>query len=220
MRLLGKLGSIAAATLFMAGCSGEKPAGGDEGGLGTLALPLAAHGPSGAKYRLRDATFTIYNEYYYYYPPYPGGPGGFGGGIGGGSVITVSSEDDPDAESITVDLEQGYYYVTLQPGWRMEQVVDGEAVEVEATLLSSETQFVWVSPRSTSWVEFQFGIGERSIWLNGDLNINIRIHENPDDYYGYGGSNPGYAGAYMMGGYPSGGTSSTAGSAAGGSFGQ
>lgn len=69
----------------------------------------------------------------------------------------------------------------------MEKVEGGEASDVEATLLSGATQWAYVSPRSSSWVDYIFGIGGREIWLNGDLSVGVRVYEDPDEYYGGGG---------------------------------
>jgi hypothetical protein len=168
----------------MVGCSGEPAAKGE---VGTLNLPLSTRGPSGTEYRLRDATFQISSSYYY---------DDYGsGGDGSSGTITVSSEDDPSASSITVSLERGYYDVRLLPGWRMEKIEDGEATNVVSTLLSSATQWVYVYQRSSSWVSYEFGLGDRSLWFNGDLNIGVQVYENPEQYYGgeggYGGANDG-----------------------------
>ena len=183
------LGLTVVAGGAMAGCSSEPI---EKGELGTLSLPLSTHGPSGIEYRLRDATFQISSNYYYY-DEY--GAGGYGSV---GNTYTVSSEDDPSASSINVSVERGRYNVRLLPGWRMEKLEDGEATEVEATLLSDPTQWVYVNPHSSSWVSYQFGIGERSLWFNGDLPIDVQVYEDPSQYYGgYGGADGGggYAGA-------------------------
>ena len=63
--------------------------------------------------------------------------------------------------------------------------MSGAAEPVEATLLSGEYQWVYVSRQSSSWAEFSFGIGSREIWLNGQLNIGIDVQETPG---GAGGS--------------------------------
>ena len=186
-RWMGMVMGLGAGVLLAgmtAGCSSSPEGGGSsEESVGTLNLPLATNGPSGTRYRLRDAIFEISNPYGWSY-----------GGEGGASASshTVTSEDDPDADSISLSLEQGYYEVWLQPGWRLEKIEDGGATDVEATLLSGNGQWVYVSPRSTSWVEFQFGIGSRELWLNGEVNIGVTVHENPDDYYGGGGGAGGY----------------------------
>lgn len=184
------LGLTVAAGGIMAGCSSEPI---EKGELGTLSVPLSTHGPSGAEYRLRDATFQISSNYYYYDESGEGGAGAYG------TTYTVSSEDDPSASSINVSVERGQYNVRLLPGWRMEKIENGEATDVEATLLSGATQWVYVSPHSSSWVSYQFGIGERSLWFNGDLNIDVQVFEDPEQYYGgsggHGGADDGASGA-------------------------
>lgn len=155
---------------------------------GTISVPLSTYASSGTRYRLRDATFVIQNPY--------AGYGGEGGNAGPEHIV-VSSEDDPNADSIQVNVERGSHTVRLQPGWRMEKREDdGSYSEVEAQLLSGSSQWVYVYPRSTSWAEFSFGIGDREIWFNGNLNIDINVYEDPDDYYGgSGGYGWGYGGA-------------------------
>jgi hypothetical protein len=164
-----------------AGCSNGDGSGERE--MGTIALPLSTQGASGAAYRLRDAVFQISSQYSYYGYDYAGEGGG-----GQGQAITVSSEDDPAAQSIVVDVERGYYYVRLLPGWRLEKVEGETTTDVEATLLSESTQWVYVGARSTSFVEFGFGIGDRAVWFNGKLNIDVRVYESPDELYGSSGA--------------------------------
>ncbi|WP_437907615.1 hypothetical protein WME95_06845 [Sorangium sp. So ce327] len=182
-------GSVAAAgVVFAALLSGCGSQGADRGpDVGAISLPLAADAPSGARYRLRDATFEISNGYYYYEDENTSAMA-----VGGsyGTVVTVSSEDqDPNETSLLVDLEQGGYSVTLLPGWHFEKVEDGTVTDpnVEATLLSSQRIYLYVSPRSTTWAEYAFGIGSSELWLNGKLNLGINVYEDPDDYY-YGGN--------------------------------
>jgi hypothetical protein len=199
------LALMAVTTLCGVGCgsSADEPGDGAKE-FGELRLPLATQGSSGTEYRLRDATFEI--TPYYYYWDYEYGAAGSGGTTS--APIVISSEDDPSAASISVELEQGEYIVRLLPGWRMEKVAEEGAETVEATLLSSESTWVWVSPHSTSWAEYQFGIGSKEIWLNGELNIEIDVYEDPDEYYGgyagYGGSagSGGSAGGVSYGGEP------------------
>ncbi|XXX74896.1 hypothetical protein WMF30_45305 [Sorangium sp. So ce134] len=192
IKMFRGFGTLAAAGVaLMAGLGGcAMQPGSDDAKLGSLSLPLAAEAQSGARYRLRNATFEIRSGYYWYE-----GTGGDatgstsgGGGIYGTPLLTINTEDeDPDASSILVDLEQGYYSVRLLPGWNFEKVQGGTATEVEATLLSSETIYVYVSPRSTTWAQYQFGIGDRALWLNGKLNLNIGVYEDPEEYYGGAG---------------------------------
>ena len=48
-----------------------------------------------------------------------------------------------------------------------------------ASLLSGASQWVYVSRQSTSFAQFNFGIGGKEIWLNGKLNIAIDVQETP-----------------------------------------
>lgn len=178
-------GLTVAATGLFAGCSSDGRSNEEHG---TLSVPLSTQGPSGTTYRLRDATFEIRTEYYYY--EYSSSVGEGGGGSSP-QLITVSSETDPEATAISVSLERGYYYVRLRPGWRMEKVEGGSVTDVAATLLSSETQWVYVAARSGSWLEYQFGLGDRALWFNGDLNLQIQVYEKPSDLYGGGGDGGG-----------------------------
>jgi hypothetical protein len=187
-------GLMVAAAGLAAGCSSS----GHPEEHGTLNLPLSTQGPSGATYRLRNATFEMRNEYYYYEDQAAGGEGGTPTTPG---VVTVSSETDPDASAISVSLENGYYYVRLLPGWHMEKVEGGGATNVEAQLLSSTTQWVYVAPHSTRWIEYQFGLGDRALWFNGNLNLQIQVYEKPSDLYG-GGGEPNAAGAGGFSGSP------------------
>lgn len=174
--LLGTMALLVGST--GTGCGSDRAA--SKGELGTLSLPLSTHGPSGAEYRLRDAVFEISPRYYYY-------SGNAGEGGSGQQGVTVSSEDNPSASSIDVSVEQGYYNVRLLPGWRLEKIEPGGPVSAEATLLSNETQWVYVYPHSSTWIEYQFGLGDRSIWFNGKLKIGVQVYEQPSDLYGYGG---------------------------------
>jgi hypothetical protein len=186
----------------------------DQDGVGKLVLPLVTEAESGTQYKLRDAVFDVVrNPYFWPCDPYgfckggvvyeasnePGtvvtsgsagavvvtGIGGSPGTLPDASVpIVVNSEDNPDAVSIEVELEEGYYTITLRSGWRMEKIVDGEAQTVEATLLNGNSQWVNVTRHQTTLVAFEFGIGERSIWVDGKLHINVNVYEDPDTYYG------------------------------------
>lgn len=204
-RRLGSLLLIAAAVAPLAGCSQANDGRGDDATdkVGQLALPLTTQGASGVTYRLRDATFVISNWGY--------GVGGSGmGGSGGSSAVVVSSETDPDAATISVSLEEGQYFIELQPGWHFEKITSEGAEAVESTLLSGNQQWVWVSRHSTSFAEFQFGLGGREVWLNGELNVGVVLYEDPSEIYGNGG----YAGTGGTG-FP-GGAAGTPGS--GGTF--
>jgi hypothetical protein len=174
---LGLLAGLTLLTGVAAGCSSE---GAAEGAHGTLSVPLTTVGASGITYRLRDATFQISSPYSY-------DAGGAGGDGPQTQIVTVSSEDNVDAASIAVSVERGSYSVRLLPGWRMEKVEGGVASEVEANLLSEATQWLYVNPHATTWVEYRFGLGERAIWFNGKVNIGVQVYENPSEILGGGG---------------------------------
>lgn len=206
-QLLGMLG------LMLVGCSGSGKSGvSADDHLGNLALPLVTQGASGVTYRLRDASFVIQRSGYYGY----GGSDNMGsGGSGGSSSISVSSETDPSSQTISVSLEEGQYYVQLLPGWHFEKDGPMGAEPVQATLLSGEAQWVWVGRRSTSFAEFEFGLGDRTLWLNGELNIGVVLHEDPSEIGGsggYTGGTGGYTGG--TGGYFIGGSAGDAGTGA------
>lgn len=229
-----QLACLAVGTLT--GCAGSGSS--EQVETGTAALPLRTYGPTGASYRLRNAVFQLAPYRYYWDLVGAGGSyvatdataGAAGAAMGGATsigeagapstaaggspvtdVVVVNSEDDPDADSINVELEQGEYLVQLLPGWSMEKSFEGSTETVEAQLLNGADQWLWISPHSTSWVSYQFGIGDRSLWFNGEASINIEVYENPSDYYG------GVGGATNVGGstgaYPAGGSPSTAGAA-------
>ncbi|WP_437929087.1 hypothetical protein WMF37_07390 [Sorangium sp. So ce291] len=230
------IGAFAAAgALFAFGIGGCASPAGDEAELGSISLPLAADAPSGARYQLRNATFQIWSDYYGYGATGAGGGGGFsstsatatangvtttttsGGDGGGNTFLTISSEDeDPDARSITVDLERGLYNVRLLPGWHLEKIEDGTATPVEASLLSSQSITVYVWQQSTTWASYQFGIGDRALWLNGKLNIGIDVYEDPDDYYGGAGGYEGVTTSVGVGGGDVSGSASSSSAGAGG----
>jgi hypothetical protein len=194
-RRLGALALLGTA-LALLGCSGSHGAS-DKEPLGQLNLPLTTQGASGLKYRLRNATFTVQREYYYYDEAGAGGSNG---------TTTVSSETDPDARSISLSLEEGYYYVQLSPGWTFEKDGPDGPEAVEATLLSQPTQWVYVQRQASAWAEFDFGIGGKELWLNGKVNIEINVQETP-------GENGGNAGA--AGSWPGGAAGATTGGVAG-----
>jgi hypothetical protein len=182
---------VAGASIAACGSSGEPKS---DGTLGQLALPLTTQGPSGVAYRLRHATFVIRSNAYYY--------GDAAGAGNGDTAVTVNSDDQPDAQSISVSLEQGTYTVQLLPGWSFEKEGPNGPEPIVATLLSSANQWVWISPQSTSWAEYRFGIGDRAIWLNGKLNIDIAVYETPSQYYGGAGDTGVGGGATTAGGAP------------------
>lgn len=166
---------------LVAGCNsgsgaGSEGAEADAGATGTIGLPLHAASNSGTEYRLRDASFGLWGyaaDCYYEWDD-------------DCEVYeeTISSEDYLEDEAITVDLLEGYYEVYLQNGWRLEKTnEDGTTEEVEAVLLNSDYQTISISRHSTSWATYQFGIGDETLWLNGELTIDMQVYEDPDEFY-------------------------------------
>jgi hypothetical protein len=176
--------SCGLAVLVFFGCADSDNKQQEQAELGTLAFPLTSQSPSGTQYRLRNATFAIQRPWYDCYEYGVAGSGTVGGNTNACSPISVSSETDPNASSIAVDLEEGSYDINLLPGWSMERVDNGVATQVEAQLISSSQQWGYVSRHSTSWVSFQFGIGDYAVWFNGKLNIQIQVYDNPEQLYG------------------------------------
>jgi hypothetical protein len=191
------------------GCGNSDANGGSQTEkLGQIGLPLVTHGASGTKYQLRNAVFEITSPYYYTTSGVGGAMSATGGNAsvdnaatGGAAVpvantIIVNGDDYPDSDSIQVDIAEGSYTVALHPGWQLQSVIDGVAQDVTATLLTPDVQWVYVSRRSTSWVSFQFGLGDSEIWLNGNLNIQIDVVEDPNQLgtggamWATGGSSP------------------------------
>lgn len=165
----------------LVGCSGSGGRDGAPEALGQINLPLTTQGASGVTYRLRGATFVVTAENDYYEAE--------AGAAGSSGTITVSSDSDPNAKTISLSLQEGYYNVQLNPGWSMEKQTSAGSPIVEATLLSGASQWVYVSRQSTSWAEFSFGIGGKEVWLNGKLNIAIDVQETPGGG-GEGGEGP------------------------------
>jgi hypothetical protein len=152
--------------------------------VGQLNLPLTTTAASGTKYRLRHATFHVRRQDAVFEDAAGSGPGN-------GDTV-VSSETDLNAPTISLSLEEGFYSVELQPGWSFEKLGQDGSQSIEVTLLSGATQWVWVARQSTSWAQYDFGIGGREIWLNGQVNISINVQERP-------GGDAGAAGAPEVG---------------------
>ncbi len=205
-RIQGLVKCALVAGWILTGCSGQTSAEGDALETGTVALPLSSYGPSGTRYQLRNANFEITSQNYYY--DYGiGGQGSMTPPPGVPSIF-ASSDSDPEAPSIEVELEQGSYQIHLQPGWWLERVENGVSTPIDAQLLSGEYQWAYVSPHATSWVSYQFGVGGRALWFNGKLNVDVQVYEDPSQYYG-----PSVGGSYAVGGSASGGSYGVGGSA-------
>ncbi|AKF05669.1 hypothetical protein [Sandaracinus amylolyticus] len=131
----------------LAACAPDQPATG-------LALHLTATDAEGATYRLRDATFAI----------------------AGPETTSASTETDPDAATISLELAAGTYAVTLADGWRLERVVAGEATDVTATLVSPNPVSATVVAAASTQVRFRFAVrGDVVETGPGQLDIGIEV---------------------------------------------
>jgi hypothetical protein len=167
---------VLAATVVCAGCeanagqpTNKAPEGVETPELGGLALALTSVDSQGRSYRLRNATFSISQDYWYY--------------DGGVSTTTVlSTEDDPNATQLTVRLVPGEYRVTLGGDWYIERLGAGGAERVQqVVLLQDATQYTYVNQNWTSELHYQFGVDGTLIdFRHGDLTIDIGI-ELPGD---------------------------------------
>lgn len=165
---------VVGGALLVSACSGDKASESTEvaGGVGRVSLPLTAIGGSGAVYRLRQATFDVFNL--------DGGPG-----------TVLFSESDPLASTLESTLPSGNYSVALQNGWFLEKAVGGSVTTVAATLLSPSVQGVAVQVNGESSLLFVFETNGEVIELGqGQLVIDIAVNENG----GGGGSGGGGGG--------------------------
>ena len=135
----------------------------DHDAQGQISLSLTAESQAGVVYRLRNATFEIYNSV----DPL-------------NAVDVVSTETDPTANSIAVTVDPGTYGVVLLDGWRVHRVDPGGDVPVEARLLSSATVVVSVTPGGVAPATFEFQTDGVVITTGpGQIDINVSIEETP-----------------------------------------
>jgi len=151
------------------GCQDEaaERAAKSEGVTGTISVPLVTTGESGATYRLREGFFEIYNYMT-------------------GDYQEVYSEDYLEDETIDIVVEQGDYEIYLYPDYWLDMKApedeDEEYTPVDATLVSENPAWVFVSPDAVSAVNFVFRLGDGP---QGLLTIGIVVQEEgacEDDY--------------------------------------
>jgi hypothetical protein len=128
----------------------------DDGHVGTLSVNLVGQAPSGAVYRLRDATITV---------------------TGPGSVKVFNTEDDPDRTSLSASVPTGSYSASLRDGWRIEHVEGLSSTTVAATLLSDNpSQFAVASEQRTT-VPLRFRVTTEDIDLAQGYDIVLTTEE-------------------------------------------
>jgi hypothetical protein len=130
---------------------------------GRMALALSTRGASGSLYRLRQADFFVSQQ---------------SSDPSGGFATFLSSEEDPLASTLEATLPAGDYSVELFFGWTLEKVEAGEAVTVDARLLSPALQLVSILPDEESPVSYRFETeGEIITFEQGRLVIDIEVEE-------------------------------------------
>lgn len=127
---------------------------------GSIAMRLVGTDAQGRAYWLRSATFTIT-------------PSGGGLDAGAQGAMTVSSDDDPGADVLSVSLEPGSYDVTLQPGWYLEyQTPSGVLRAQNVRLASAATQPVAIAADQSAELTFRFTIDDTG---RGRLDIGVDV---------------------------------------------
>jgi hypothetical protein len=123
---------------------------------GSMTLALAATGPDGQTYLLRNGSITI----------------------DGPTTAVIETESDLTATVRSITAAAGNYTVSLAEGWSINRVdpMLGN-VAVDASLVSANPQMVHVSPATTTTVRLRFtvaGIGD-VVLDPGQLDVAIEI---------------------------------------------
>jgi hypothetical protein len=142
------------------GCLGTT----DEVVTGTLSVNLVGSTPSGAVYRLRDATVTVE------------GPTG----------AVFNTEDDPNRTSLSAGVAPGDYSASVAPGWRLERIDNGNAMTVNATLTSDNPVSFTVLPQQWTNVPLRFSVEGEAVEMTQGYDIVVDVDESipsPGDGY-------------------------------------
>jgi hypothetical protein len=125
--------------------------------VGKVSMALVGTGPRGQTYRLRDARFAIT----------------------GATSLTLDSESDPSAATLSRALSRGNYQIALLSGWRLERSDDGMSFEnVPAELTSSDPASFEIRTGETTTVVYRFRArGEEVVLDPGQLDVNIAVEE-------------------------------------------
>jgi len=139
---------------LMAGC-GSGGAGTEETTGGTISLPLTGTGPTGAQYRLTNATFDI----------------------SGPQSSTVTS--DPAQPVLNVDVDVGAYTVTLVGGWVVQRFTGGVWQDQAAVLTSNPIVALTVAQGAVSQATYNFGVGNDAIAIGkGRISIGAAFDDD------------------------------------------
>lgn len=155
------------------GCSHK--ASKDRSPVGQLRLALTGTSNSGARYRLREGRFQVT----------------------GRSEASAWTEDNPNADAITLQLPIGDYQIELLSGWYLEKATpEGDYSEVKAELTSDNPVAFAIASQQTTVVQFRFKAGNDVVPIgDGNLTITIAV----DDSNGGGGGSATTGGTGGMG---------------------
>jgi hypothetical protein len=126
---------------------------------GDVSLALIGEASSGTAYRLRYAQIGLY---------------------GGATVMTFSTEDDPDRTSLDAHVPAGPYDLELlDNGWFLERLADdGTATMVDATLLSPNPQSLDVIAGGTTFASLRFRTQAEEVAIGeGDVVVTVDVDE-------------------------------------------
>jgi len=123
---------------------------------GSLRMALEGQGPAGEIYRLRSGLF----------------------GISGPTQLSLDSESNPSAAILSTQLPAGTYQVSLNDGWYMERVANGQVVAVDAALQSANPQQAVLTSAGTSDVLFVFAVNNLPVvFAPATLTVGIEVVE-------------------------------------------
>lgn len=114
---------------FATGCASEVP----EESVGRIGLRLTAE-TNGVLYRLRGATFRVT----------------------GPETLSLTTEDDPGAATISAELAPGDYTITLEDGWYLERSMSAGFELVDAELISENPLSIVIQSSHVSNAAFRF----------------------------------------------------------------
>jgi hypothetical protein len=138
---------------LLVACATDHAAPNESEETGSLVLPLVTTDPG--KFRLRDAVFEISRA--------------------SNSVVTLESETEPDAESLSAELNPGRYTIELADGWTLEELMpDGGAVMVRAALVSPNPATFRVRNERATTVAFTFTTTSGEVTF-GEGTVNVRL---------------------------------------------
>lgn len=148
--MISWLSVLVAAPFGAAGCLGSADLS-----LGTMDVNLVGHTPSGATYRLRDASIVVT----------------------GPAPTTWNTEDDLNRTSLSAAVVAGNYVATLQAGWRLERLDASAATPVSAQLITANPVSFTVAPGARTSVPLQFLVNAEPVDMSQGYDITLGVEE-------------------------------------------